>query len=427
MSKLRKYGATVLPLAVVVLVSGCSSSSAGREVRDENGGAAGAAAGGTSETGGISGEGTGGAFETGGSAGEGIGGTSETGGTAGEGTGGASETGGSAGEGTGGASEIGGSAGEGTGGTSETGGSAGDGTGGASATGGSAGNPATGGSGGSTDVTYPTVVNITPAADSTGIEFDTPVVIEFSEPMDRESVAGAVTVSGVDPAGLELSWNASSTTLTVSAVAGWPYAEGTNYVLTDAHVFAVDVTTSATDVAGNELDSSASSSFSTLRRITETVNPSPVFYYNSYSDILNVCDSTFEVGYLVTTVTQRHRAIFALDGSLLPTEEVVIENATATFYQNNYDSGYYDTGSIVLDLLGPASYSAGSDVDETVILALGTVFSSGASSASVDITAQAEAYWPAEHYYRLSPENVANGDDATLDCTIDVALTYLTP
>lgn len=218
-----------------------------------------------------------------------------------------------------------------------------------------------------------------------------------------------------------------STTLTVTAVDGWPYEEGTNYALTDALFFTVNVTNSATDAAGNELDSSISSGFSTLRRITETVNPSAVFYYNSYNDTLYACEGTFDVGYISTTVTQHHRGIFGLDGSLLPTEEVVIESAVATFRQYTYDSGYYDTGSIVLELLGPASYAAGDDADETVIQDLGTVFSSGAGSSSVDITTPVEAYWPTEHYFRLSPNNVASGYDAALECTIDVALTYLTP
>jgi hypothetical protein len=246
--------------------------------------------------------------------------------------------------------------------------------------------------------------------------------------MDRDSVAGAVTVSGVDSAGLELSWNASSTTLTIAALDGWPYAEGTNYVLTDAQVFTVDVTTSATDVAGNQLDSSADTSFSTLRRITETVNPSAVFYYNSYNDTLYACEDTFDVGYLSTqTASQNHRGIFGLDGSLLPTEDVVIETAVATFHQHHYDVGYYDSGSIVLDVLGPATYAAGDDVDETVIQDLGTVFSSGAGSAVADITSLVEAYWPTEHYYRLSPSNVPSGYDAAIECGIDVTFTYLTP
>ncbi|HYH92658.1 MAG TPA: Ig-like domain-containing protein [Candidatus Saccharimonadales bacterium] len=63
---------------------------------------------------------------------------------------------------------------------------------------------------------------------ATGVDLDTAATIEFSTPMDRASVAAAVTVD--PPAGIDLRWNDDGTALTITPATRW--SVGTYHTIT---------------------------------------------------------------------------------------------------------------------------------------------------------------------------------------------------
>ena len=257
--------------------SGRGGSAGGR------GGAAGSVAGsgGSAGTGGVAGSvgpgGTGGsAAGTGGTTGTGAtGGTTGSGGTGGTGggTAGRGGTGGST-AGTGGTSGTGG----GTAGRGGTGGSS-AGTGGAAGRGGqggTAGTGGTGGSGGTADTTRPQIVDVAPFNGQTGVASNAKVVVTFSEAMNQTAVRNAYSSSTLLAGQVTFGWNGAGTILTITPNNPLPYAFGDTLTL-PATAFSFQISTAATDLAGNGLAATFSSSFTTLRRITSSVSGTNVF------------------------------------------------------------------------------------------------------------------------------------------------------
>lgn len=116
----------------------------------------------------------------------------------------------------------------------------------------------------SDDLISPTITAISPADAANGVSFDEPIVIDFSEPMDRNSALVAVSIQ--PPAAvLQEIWNADDTQLTI--LFSLEYAE-TNYpaVPGDPNSYTITVSTTAEDVAGNALEVASSSTFSTFNR-----------------------------------------------------------------------------------------------------------------------------------------------------------------
>ena len=221
-------------------------------------------------TGGASGTGgeSGGGSETGGTSG--ASGTSTIGGTSGSpstgGTSGTSGEGGDSGSSTGGFGDAGGEGGDGgtsTGGSINTGGTSGSGMGGTAGMGGTSGT-------GPTDTTRPTIVSVTPANNATGVRADTNIVITFSEPMERVATQAAYQSTDLPSGAVAFSWNAESTVLTINPSTDLAYATGGNLSVA-ARAFALSVTTTAEDDAGNRLASDFNWSFRTLRRITPSI------------------------------------------------------------------------------------------------------------------------------------------------------------
>ena len=101
-----------------------------------------------------------------------------------------------------------------------------------------------------TDGTPPQVLASTPVSGSTGIPTDTAIQIDFSEAMNRGSVAVALSF----PVPYTRVWSRNDTRL--SLVPDRPLAPGTSYLL--------EVDVRATDVAGNSMASRFSATFSTV-------------------------------------------------------------------------------------------------------------------------------------------------------------------
>ena len=167
---------------------------------------------------------------------------------------------------TGGAGGLGGAAGG--GGTSS--GTAGSG-GAAPAAGGSAGEPGGAGAAGEgepeppSDMTAPFVESIVPADGASGVSADAPVVITFSEPMDRAVAESAIVAT--DIAAPAYSWDETGKVLTIAHTTPFEYATGTDPNTLTAKSYNVTISRGATDLAGNRLVDAAATTFTTLRRL----------------------------------------------------------------------------------------------------------------------------------------------------------------
>lgn len=112
----------------------------------------------------------------------------------------------------------------------------------------------------------PVVVSIDPPHGATGLYADQLITITFSEPMDEALMDQALEFSS--PSALVLSWNEDSTVLTIDPTLDLAYATGSSPIAVDPLEYTIEVTTDATDVAGNPLEEGVSSTFFTLRNLT---------------------------------------------------------------------------------------------------------------------------------------------------------------
>jgi hypothetical protein len=340
--------------------------------------------------------------------------------------------------------------------STETGGSSGSGFSGRGGTGtddggeggapGSGGTPIGGGAGASgesgggegggaerPDTTPPTIVSVSPADGAVGVHGDTNIVVAFSEPMDRVTTQAGYQSADVPAAGVTFSWNANSTVLTINPILDLPYAEGTA-PSSPARQFAVSITDTAEDLAGNRLSPAHASSFWTLRRITQTLTSSGYWMVDHLSSTAG-CDDYVSVG------DYGHDdllAVLAFDLSDIPAGIVEWESAVFAGRQTGVQGTPYGAtglGAIRAYAMGAVEPSA-ITFATPVVLDLG-VFSS-TSSAGVRMIDAFDAVTAdyadrinrgQRSIYRLSFERErvrpVDIDQAQFDCTFTLTLSYV--
>ncbi len=357
------------------------------------------------------------------------------------GTGGAPSDVGGAGLGSGGlrpggSSEGGGHAGESVDGPEGSAGGGGKAGGGEESTGGAgeaAGSSGSAGANWQTDSVPPTVLSVLPAPDSTGVASSTPVALEFSEPMNRESVEQAISISDVDLGSVSLEWNDDTTVLTIAPLEGWLYADGTDPDLAPAMSYVVGVSPFAMDLAGNFLAHEFSSTFSTLRRITETVHPGKVLHYDSYTQVANECPPTenlIRIGYTSSRSATAYRyGLIAFDSTVLPDAVVEVERVGLMVMLRSASTDFFDTGTVEVEALGRASWDVGSSVlDDSVKAIVGTLQDQySVATPELDLTEIAKVYWPDEHFYRIASRDSPVGSMVTYGCRVNLTFTYVIP
>lgn len=126
------------------------------------------------------------------------------------------------------------------------------------------------------DVVPPQVVNIVPADRAAGVYPDDKLQITFSESMDEHAFPDAVTLAPLEDVSWTTHWNDARTVLTLSVDGGLPYATGTSLATTEARAYTLTVQRTASDVAGNRLIAEIESSFTTIREISASLEPSEV-------------------------------------------------------------------------------------------------------------------------------------------------------
>lgn len=134
---------------------------------------------------------------------------------------------------------------------------------------GAAGADTAGGPGNPVDTTAPSVLQITPAADSHGVLADVDIVIRFSEPMNAAATQLAFQSLTLPPA--TFTWNESGTELTIDPTTDLAYASGRDPATTVARSYEFVLTSAATDRAGNPLAANSAVTFFTSREIRTTL------------------------------------------------------------------------------------------------------------------------------------------------------------
>jgi hypothetical protein len=342
-----------------------------------------------------------------------IGGTTNNGGTS---TGGVKVTGGTS---TGGTSTTGGSTV--TGGTKSTGGISP--TGGTTATSGTT-------TGSAPDTVRPQIIGISPNSETRGVTSTSNITITFSEPMNTNSVAQSLSVSGIVSSDLTLSWDTKNTTLTITPKNGLAYAQGTDPVATAPRAYVTTIASDAKDVAGNKLTADFTSTFYTLRRLTQTIVPTQAVGFITYNLTVTPCDastSTQPVGYLSTTVTGARSFPIAFD---LPSLGIqTLESAILVVNQASPDGDFYSTGKVEIEqdqFESPINTPQVSDF--TTFATLGT-FASGPTVAPIhfDVTTAANSRKTQKHIYRLTSNKSPKNTYAMFYCDPSMIVRYLVP
>lgn len=126
------------------------------------------------------------------------------------------------------------------------------------------------------DTTPPHIVSLRPPNGAVGVLADTPIIIEFSEPMARRETGDAFASETLPRAETEMSWNEAGTVLTLQPHRSLSYAHATlendEALELRADTYGYTLTRFATDLAGNPL-SETSVRFSTLREVTHRLRP----------------------------------------------------------------------------------------------------------------------------------------------------------
>ena len=255
------------------------------------------------------------------------------------------------------------------------------------------------------DLEAPWVVSFSPEDGAEGIRSDDPIVLEFSESMDRDSVEAAF--SG-DLPGVEFSWNPDGSRLTVTATDGFPYAEGTNLAVLPALEFSYALGEQATDEAGNPIEDGVEATFTTLRRILVSIEEDPALSAGLFADG-TIVPTVFYVGdsgsneRLVTAVS------FALPSEKYADGE--FERATLLAAQTVVQDPYAPLGDLELDVV--VFDDLAEAYDAAAKLTLGSIATSGDEDVAADVSDVAEAAVDAgaeRTQFRFLFELGSNGD-----------------
>ncbi|HEY3255080.1 MAG TPA: Ig-like domain-containing protein [Polyangiaceae bacterium] len=351
-------------------------------------------------------------------------------GAGGAGSGGLSQ-GGTSGGGAanGGTSGVAGKAGSSTGG----GGSAGSaGKGGSTGSGGSAGSAGKGGSGGTAgagDTTAPTIVSISPTNNATGVKSNASITITFSEVMNSAAATQAMQVGGFTASDLNTSWDAAGKVLTVTPkTGGFAYANGSTPAGTPATKYTVTVGTGATDLAGNPLASVFSSSFTTLRHITQSIASGTAAAYSTYGHAVGdgpVSCPTYDPLWVDIWTNPGSGGTYYIfipfDTSVMGSaSSITLESASFSATQVAASGAFYTSHQVVLKRV---TYQAidKTVLDATVLDSFGVFASSAVAQPTANVFADLSADITAnvrQEMFRLEPTGTADsGTMANFTCS----------
>lgn len=118
------------------------------------------------------------------------------------------------------------------------------------------------------ELSGPVIVSVSPEDGARGIDNDAPIVLSFSEPMDRPSTEAAYQSELVPSRSVVFSWNEASTELRITPSQPLEYGEGSSPELAEARRVSFFVSASASSSEGEPLDRPYEFSFSLSRRVS---------------------------------------------------------------------------------------------------------------------------------------------------------------
>lgn len=137
-------------------------------------------------------------------------------------------------------------------------------------------------SGGDTDgstgepATVPMIVEMTPADGDIGVHADSPIVVQFSEAMDKAATQAAYQSADLPAAAVTFGWNEAGDALTITPNAPLDYADSDDPDGNDALTYSFTLTTAAESELGEALPDDATTTFATLRRLSQDFADDPL-------------------------------------------------------------------------------------------------------------------------------------------------------
>jgi hypothetical protein len=280
------------------------------------------------------------------------------------------------------------------------------------------------------DTTPPTILSMSPANGAVGVREDEPVVITFSEPMDRGSVEGTLFAASLGD--VTLKWNGAGDVLTIVPDEPLPYAQGIGDDpddVTALHYYVV-VGTGARDLAGNPIVVGAETSFWTMKRMETVYKVDETLTAEVGSEGGVSTSSSVYVGDDAGDTTLRGVFTFPLD--TFPASAVEIVHARFATRQLGVDGDPYgDLGDKMK--IEHVSFGVLADAYDAPALAqLGDFCEEGQVVIMHDVTAAVadDVAHRVERgdrsQYRLYFETLTNGDDYTDYAKISRDLAELT-
>jgi hypothetical protein len=119
--------------------------------------------------------------------------------------------------------------------------------------------------------TGPVIISVSPENGARGVENDAPIVLRFSEPMDRPSTEAAYQSELVPSRSVTFSWSEDSTELGITPNEPVEYGAGSSAEQAEARRVSFFISASASSSDGEPLDRPYEFSFSLLRRVSFVV------------------------------------------------------------------------------------------------------------------------------------------------------------
>lgn len=232
------------------------------------------------------------------------------------------------------------------------------------------------------DTTPPRVLSSSPGDDERGVPSDAPIVIRFSEPMNRDQTASTVAFRGAQAF---LEWDELGTELSLLPVNELEYARGLDPAIVKALAYSLFVGQSATDLAGNALGSDYTATFYTARELSRALPQIPTlmgYAIDSENPRASAVAADPAVG---DALDQSESGFISFDLSVLPSDIRAVTSATLTARQYQVTGDPYQMGSMMLEQI---SFSAAQAVLTTPAkTSFGVLFADAATeTATIDVT-----------------------------------------
>lgn len=158
---------------------------------------------------------------------------------------------------------------------------------------------AAGQAGASSDTTAPSIVKVTTFGSDTawpddggkGLTSDASVLVVFDEAMDREKTEAAYVSLDLPSSAVRFLWSEGDSWLVIQPLEPLPYRDVRD-LATDPTRYSFEIAASAADVAGNELGTSRTFMFTTLRHVQQVIEPLLAMNETRSSDDDSLTDST---------------------------------------------------------------------------------------------------------------------------------------